>query len=267
MVWCGLISEAEPCFGERLACCRRSAVVFLEFAFQACFRVRLSDLSASTFPERLCTVSQAPSFAIFAANIVDATSYYSYDAPAYYFSNNIALWTWTNQVGCNVGDYPNGFDFPAVVYQLPGTPGITMDTHDVAAWFDSYVVFPTAGFYEMGVGSDDGFRLSEGIGLKRQVLHVTGTGIDTDVAAVVSTTNYGNGGFAATLPQTPITAPVFVVTSNNYVPFRSINLSNKIAVITRGFYGGSSGFNCYLAATNGAVGAILLNRPAKVLLP
>ncbi len=117
----------------------------------------------------------------------------------------------------------------------------------------------------MGVGSDDGFRLSEGFGLKRQVLHVTGTGIDTDVAAVVSTTNYGNGGFGATLPQTPITAPVFVVTSNNYVPFQSINLSNKIAVITRGFYGGSSGFNCYLAATNGAVGAILLNRPGDGL--
>jgi len=144
---------------------------------------------------------------------VDATSYYSYDAPAYYFSNNIALWTWTNQVACNVGDYPNGFDFPDVVYQLPGTPGITMDTHDVAAWFDSFVVFPTAGFYEMGVGSDDGFRLSEGIGLKRQVLHVTGTGIDTDVAAVVSTTNYGNPGFGATLPQTPISGPVFFVNS------------------------------------------------------
>jgi len=121
----------------------------------------------------------------------------------------------------------------------------------------------------MGVGSDDGFRLSEGYGLKRQVLHVTGTGIDTDVAAVVSTTNYlnyGNGGFGATLPQTPISGPVFFVNSNNYTLGGSINLTGKVAVVDINLRGiTDDALLCYFAQTNGAIAVITINVPTNGL--
>ena len=190
-------------------------------------------------------------FPWFGSSVVDTTG-------SVVASNNIAIWTWTNQVDFNIIGYATGGDY-ANPYQMPGTLGLTSSGQDVVAWLDSYVVFPTAGFYEMGVNSDDGFRLSEGYGLKRQVLHVTGTGINTDVAAVVSTTNYlnyGNGGFGGTLPQTPISGQILFVNSNNFAPGGSINLTGKIALVDTGLYGQTDAALCYIAQTNGAIGFI-----------
>jgi hypothetical protein len=117
----------------------------------------------------------------------------------------------------------------------------------------------------MGVNSDDGFRLSEGQGLQRQALHVTGTGINTDVAAVVSRTDYGNGGFGAVLPQTPISGQVMYVNSNNYTPGSAINLTGKIALVDQNFYGASDALLCYIAQTNGAIGFVEINPPGNGL--
>ena len=79
----------------------------------------------------------------------------------------------------------------------------------------------------MGVSSDDGFRVTEGLGVSRQVLHVTGSGIDTDVEAVVTTAV--NGAYGAVLPLTPVSGPaVFVPVPCPNLP-GVVNLTNKSA--------------------------------------
>ncbi len=176
-------------------------------------------------------------------------------------TNNI--WYYSNAIDFNVSG--SAGDFP-LNYFLPGIQGVTLSLDNYATWFDGWVVFPNTGFTVLGVNSDDGFRLSEGTGLLRQVLHVNGTnGVNTDVAAVVSVTNYGNGGFGASLPLAPLVAPVFYVSSNNYTVGGSINLSGKIALVDQGLYGAGDALLAYIAQTNGAVGFILINAPANGL--
>jgi hypothetical protein len=114
----------------------------------------------------------------------------------------------------------------------------------------------------MDFNSDDGFRVWEGWGPSRQVLHVTGTGVDMDVGCTVSSTLYGNGGFSPPLPVVPISAPVVVVTSNT--PLSSI--SGKIAVVNQGLFGLGSGPLTYFIQTNGALAAVLVT-PASSGFP
>jgi hypothetical protein len=198
-------------------------------------------------------------FPWYGSNVVDTASSSGDVGPAY--TNNVFLWT--NAVDFNITG--SGGDF-GLNYALPGIPGITGRNDNLAASLDSWLVFPSAGFYVMGVSSDDGFRLSEGHDVTRQALHVTGTGINTDVAAVASTTNYGNNGFSASLPVTPVTAPVVFVSSNNYTLGGTINLTGKIALIDGGLYGqNDDSVLAYIAQTNGAVGFIELNKPANGL--
>jgi hypothetical protein len=198
-------------------------------------------------------------FPWYGTNVVDLLGATADNAPAY--TNN--FWYWTNAVDFNI--VTSGGDF-GLNYGLPGIPGDTASTANLAAAFDSWMVFPKAGFYVMGVNSDDGFRLSEGQGVTRQVLHVTGTGIDTDVAAVASTTNYGNTGFYASIPVTPVTAPVMFVNSNNYTPGGTINLTGRIALVDQALYGeNDDSILAYIAQTNGAVGFIEINKPANGL--
>jgi hypothetical protein len=86
------------------------------------------------------------------------------------------------------------------------------------------------------------------------------------VAAVASTTNYGNNGFSASLPLVPVTAPVMFVNSNNYALGGTINLSGKIALVDGGLYGeGDDSILAYIAQTNGAVGFIEINKPSNGL--
>ncbi len=178
-------------------------------------------------------------------------------------------WNWTSTVLFNANGPANSIgDYNATNYSLvPGIPGVFQTNNagnaynNYSTMFQTWVAFPQAGFYNMDVNSDDGFRLFEGWGPTRQVLHVTGTGINTDVGAVVSETRYGNGGFGAPPPIVPITAPVVYVNSNN---FPGINLTGKIAVVDEDFYKlGNDALLCYIAQTNGAVGVITINPPSN----
>lgn len=195
-------------------------------------------------------------FPWYGTNVADLLSGSAVNGPA--FTNNFYIWT--NAVDFN--DKGSGGDF-GNDFIGPGIPGLTGSLNNFARGFDSWIVFPTPGLYIMGVNSDDGFRLSEGQGVTRQVLHVTGTGIDTDVGAVVSYTLWNNGGFGATPPIPAISAPVMVVNSNNYTLGGSINLAGKIAVVDQGFYGADDATLCYVAQTNGAIGFIEINAPAN----
>lgn len=52
------------------------------------------------------------------------------------------------------------FGFDKYEIPIPGIPGITGSTDNIAAEIITYVEFPTPGFYAMGVNSDDGFKVT-----------------------------------------------------------------------------------------------------------
>jgi hypothetical protein len=169
------------------------------------------------------------------------------------------LWYWTQAIDFNDVTSAGDFTFD---YLTPGIPGTTGSVDYYAKGFDGWLVFPQPGYYRMSISSDDGFRVSPGIGLLRQVLHIKGAKVERDVAAVVSDTTYGNGGIGTPPPIVPITAPVVFVSTNNYTPGQAINLTNKIAAVDGGLYGVSDPLLCYIAQTNGALAIINVWNPA-----
>jgi hypothetical protein len=178
------------------------------------------------------------------------------------------LWYWIDAIDFN--DVTSGGDF-GYDFLTPGIPGLpnpaggSTPTYWWAKGMDGWVVFPQAGYYRMSISSDDGFRVSPGIGLLRQVLHIKGAKVDRDVAAVVSDTMYGNGGIGTPPPIVPITAPVVFLSTNNYAPGQATNLTGKIAAIDGGLYGVSDALLCYIAQTNGALAVIDVCNPANGL--
>jgi hypothetical protein len=136
----------------------------------------------------------------------------------------------------NITGYGNIDGFTNLT-QLPGLPTVdgcpgNLPNNSVSVWFDGYAVFPTAGSYNMVIASDDGFRLTEGIGITRQILHVSGASVSMDVAAVPSTASNVGGNWLGQLPLIPITAPIEYVDTNG-CPCAGItnNLTGKIALI------------------------------------
>jgi hypothetical protein len=191
------------------------------------------------------------------------------------YTTNVAatasnMWVWTTPILWNAAGPADSIgDYDRTNYSLvPGIPGVFLPNNlgngenNFAALIKTWLAFPTAGFYTMDFNSDDGFRVWQGWGPSRQVLHVTGAGINTDVGAVVSDSDrYGNGGFGAPLTAAGVTAPVAFVNSNN---FPGVNLTGKIAVVDEDFYAlGNDHLLCYIAQTNGAVGVITINPPGS----
>jgi hypothetical protein len=192
-------------------------------------------------------------FPWYGSNVVDTTTIPS-------VASN--MWYWTEAMDFNDVDSAGDFLYD---YVTPGIIGVTGSTANYAEWFDGWVVFPQPGYYRMSVSSDDGFRLSSGIGLLRQVLHIQGANVNRDVAAVVSDTLYGNGGIGVPPPVVPITAPVVFLSTNNYTLGEATNLTGKIVAIDGGLYGVTDAMLCYIAQTNGALAFINVWNPADGL--
>lgn len=203
-----------------------------------------------------------PSFGTNSADVSDSMN--GFLLPA--VTNN--LWYWSNAMDFNIVTSPGDFPYD---YKMPGNPnadGIAGSrTHDsFSAAFDCYIPFPTAGFYVMGVSSDDGFRLSEGLGVSRQILHVTGTNVSRDVLAVPSTKSSVGGVWQGVLPTVPMTAPIAYVDTSSCPGPSTMNLSGKIALIdgNRCNGDGSDGnYNALVAMcqANGAVAVIVQASP------
>jgi hypothetical protein len=201
-------------------------------------------------------------FPYYGTNVADVTdSYYGGINPA--ATGN--TWYWSNAVDFAISGSTGDFPFD---YTMPGIPGLVVySLENLAASFQTYLVFPTAGFYRMGVSSDDGFRLSGGFNLLRQALHVTGSAVNTDVMATVSQRTGGANQLGIDLPVVPIVAEVVNVNSNTWASSASAfpNVSGKIAAIATYNNGGLNGVNnqllTYIAQTNGAVGVIFLYNP------
>jgi hypothetical protein len=188
------------------------------------------------------------------------------------FGTNVAAtasneWDWTGTILWNANGPANSVgDYPAASYALvPGIPGAFVSSNlganqynNYAVMIQTWVAFPTAGFYQMDFNSDDGFRIWEGWGPSRQVLHVSGTGVDMDVGCTVNAGGVnGNAGFTAPPPPVvPISAPVVVLDTNT--PLSSI--AGKIAAFPTTLFGLGSGPLAYFAQTNGAVAAIIIDQ-------
>jgi hypothetical protein len=147
-----------------------------------------------------------------------------------------------------------GSDLP-----LPGIPGTTGITDMIAADFVGYANLQP-GFYEMGVNSDDDFRLIESTNVSRQVLHIQGGSINQDIHAVVTSTN--NSSYGGSIPTTPITAPLVYVDAASCpnVP----NVTGKIAVVDLHRCGDSQSdlVLAYQMQTNGALAVVIINVPS-----
>lgn len=185
-------------------------------------------------------------FPWYGTNTVDVSGFYGL-APAY---GNV--WYWSNSIDFNIvtsaGDFANN-------YSMPGIPGVTLRSDNFASAFQAYVAFPTAGYYRMSVNSDDNFRMTEGVGITRQALHIIGNGIDKDVAAVAVTTNFST--FGPSLPVVPVSGPVAYFPNTGQCPMPAVNLAGKVAVINN--------TTCYdreyvaWAQDNGAIGVVIIN--------
>jgi len=107
----------------------------------------------------------------------------------------------TNSTGA-VGSFPNGLPFP-------GIPGTSASENNFVNETLTYVRFPTAGFYQMGVNNDDQFRLSLGETGSVALEIVSPPMV---IPAVAIATNITKLQFGGSLPLTPLTGQVVYAT-------------------------------------------------------
>lgn len=152
--------------------------------------------------------------------------------PADEISGNSFTWYWSNAVDFAIVGSAGDFGLNYFMPGIPSQDGVASRPNDsFSASFDSYVAFPAAGFYVLGVSSDDAFRVSQGWGVSREILHVKGATVERDVAAVPSTPASVGGVWQGNLPTVPITAPIAYVDSSECPGPTTLNLTGKIALI------------------------------------
>lgn len=147
---------------------------------------------------------------------------------------------------------------------IPGIPGTALAEEgydDIAAEILTFVEFPTAGLYTMGVNSDDGFRVIAGEKPDRisPLLVAAPASIAGYYAAVSAGTN--NGGLATPLPMQGVLAGkvVYAVPNTGNSDLVNANeIKGNIALIDRG---GGATFLVKLkrAVQAGAIAAIMVN--------
>lgn len=165
---------------------------------------------------------------------------------------------------------PDG-DFQAPAYPdngfpgIPGNPTASSPTENFAFEYQTYVEFPTAGYYTFGVNSDDGFATYNSTGPGA----IFGLNINAPAAiagrmGAVSAGTDDNGGFDIPLPKgTGLTGKVVYAQPND----ASTSLSNaadvagNIVLIDRGTVTFTQKFQTAIAA--GAIGVIVVNNRSE----
>ncbi|MCB1126178.1 MAG: hypothetical protein KDM81_06765, partial [Verrucomicrobiae bacterium] len=142
---------------------------------------------------------------------------------------------------------------------IPGIPGLGLTLDDnIAGEFVTYVEFPDPGFYQMGVNSDDGFRVTVGEVPGWQALEVLEPGgIAGGIACMPATPS--TGGIGPALPTPAIEAEVVLVDPALACDAiaNAEELAGKIALIDRGTCTFTDKIN--RAAEAGAVAVIMVN--------
>lgn len=159
----------------------------------------------------------------------------------------------TNSTGV-VGNFTNDLPFP-------GIPGTNTSENSFVHETLTYVRFPTAGWYEMGVNNDDQFRLSVG-----ETPAVTLEIVSPNprvLPAVAIATNIAKLQFGGSLPLTPLTGQVVYATSSGNPDDACAlagnpNLAGKIVLLDRGGLSCNDATKAEQAQLAGAIAVILI---------
>jgi hypothetical protein len=192
-------------------------------------------------------------------------------------------------VGPNVADLTsavqtNRFEVPGVINWItsagttanfvndqpfPGIPGTSAVETSFIDEIQTYVRFPTAGYYEMGINNEDQFRLSLATnGVQR--LQITAP-TNFFIPAVAIATNITQLQFGGALPATGITGQVVYGTPSGNpddacTVGSNTNLSGKIVLLDRGATNCSTADKAEQAQIAGAI-AVLFTTPGDVGFP
>jgi hypothetical protein len=196
----------------------------------------------------------------YGANIANLTSFTNsdpYGLTGLYLETNIV-----NYAEHGDGSVYTTGNFPGDV-AIPGVPGANNIADNCVLEFITFLEFPAAGFYSMGVNSDDGFRVtlgdrsSPGKGML-QVMAPAAIAGEYVAMSTTQTDRDGNRGFGGPLPTTPIIAqavicdPVFAD-----VPLKNAAaIAGKIAVCQRGPSFATQSRNCFDAGAIAVVGGL-----------
>ncbi len=168
---------------------------------------------------------------------------------------------WVNTSGATA-NFPNDAGFP-------GIPGIFGSESSVSHEIETFVRFPTAGYYQMGVNNEDQFRLSAGTA-GTLVLTIGGP-TNVSIPCVTMTTNAIFVGFGGALPLSPLTAPIAYATPSGD-PEASCDISTnsslagKVVLLDRGGLNCSDTVKAKQAQLAGAV-AVLMTTPGDTGFP
>lgn len=169
---------------------------------------------------------------------------------------------WTLLAGGAVGNFPNDMPFP-------GIPGNTFSEDSFVHEIETYLRFPSAGYYEMGVNNEDQFRLTAATA-GQQVLELTGPA-NVYIPCVPIATNITQLQFGGALPLTPLTAPVMYATPGGNPDDAclldgTVDLTGMIALLDRGGNDCDSAFKAEQAQRAGAV-AVIQTTPGDTGFP
>lgn len=116
----------------------------------------------------------------------------------------------------------------------PGIPGTTGSTENYAAEFTTFVQFPAAGYYRMGVNSDDNFRVTVGEKVGRQYLEITApANVAGGVAAVAAAVGL-NANLGGPLVTSVLAGDLVFLGNSCNADAALPDLTGKIAFISRG---------------------------------
>jgi len=202
-------------------------------------------------------VTESQLAGLYAPNLADLSGVVSNDL--------FFVTTWINwNRGANDGSSPpgeNGNFRSAGGYPEDPLPGVTASSGGAGTTFESvaegvqtYVEFPTPGFYQFGVNSDDNFRLSISESAPPPVFTISGpTNTALACLSMASDPREDNGNrtrFGVPPPTVPLTAPIVYLTpggADDPGPYPSA--TGKIVLLDRG------GSNLGTTSTGGKVKA------------
>jgi len=158
---------------------------------------------------------------------------------------------WINSSG-TTANFPNDQPFP-------GIPGINGSEDSFVDEIKTFVRFPAAGFYQMGVNNQDPFRLTAATNGFQRLAIVAAT--NSFIPSVVIATNLIQLQFGGALPLTPLTAPVAYATPSGNPDdacLIGVNaaLAGKIVLLDRGGTNCDSAFKAEQAQIAGAVAVL-----------
>lgn len=153
---------------------------------------------------------------------------------------------------------------------FPGIPGTTSAEVSFVDDIRTFVRFPAAGYYEMGINNEDQFRLTMGTNLHR-VLRITAPANSVPIPVVALGTNVTEIQFGGPLPLTPLTGDIVYATPSGD-PNDACNiatnaaLAGKIVLLDRGGDACDSAAKAAQAQAAGAI-AVIMTTPGDSGFP